>query len=247
MLAELRMALSVDKEGFGYYQSSNMQGVLMEHLENSYAEKLHQQGLKPYSQHIEGREEKEWVIKTFTKEAYQEIITPLLCGEFSGFCIEKKDMHVKILEKRLKTMGKGELLEEFYSGSLNRHILIEFLTPTSFKSDGKYLIITEIRHLYQSLMNKYSAASDELTMCDQETLGQLTENSSIEKYRLRSTCFPLEGVKIPAFMGELGIYISGTETMARYARLLFRFGEYAGVGIKTAMGMGALRIKEAKK
>ena len=59
MLAELRMALSVDKEGFGYYQSSNMQGVLMEHLENSYAEKLHQQGLKPYSQHIEGREEKE--------------------------------------------------------------------------------------------------------------------------------------------------------------------------------------------
>ncbi len=84
-------------------------------------------------------------------------------------------------------------------------------------------------------------------MCDQETLGQLTENSSIEKYRLRSTCFPLEGVKIPAFMGELGIYISGTETMARYARLLFRFGEYAGVGIKTAMGMGALRIKEAKK
>ena len=103
MLAELRMALSVDKEGFGYYQSSNMQGVLMEHLENSYAEKLHQQGLKPYSQHIEGREEKEWVIKTFTKEAYQEIITPLLCGEFSGFCIEKKDMHVKILEKRLIT------------------------------------------------------------------------------------------------------------------------------------------------
>ena len=81
---------------------------------------------------------------------FQANITPLLCGEFSGFCIEKKDMHVKILEKRLKTMGKGELLEEFYSGSLNRHILIEFLSPTSFKSDGKYLIIPEIRHLYQS-------------------------------------------------------------------------------------------------
>ena len=54
MLAELRMALSVDKEGFGYYQSSNMQGVLMEHLENSYAEKLHQQGLKPYSPQYAG-------------------------------------------------------------------------------------------------------------------------------------------------------------------------------------------------
>ena len=37
--------------------------------------------------------------------------------------------------------------------------------------------------------------------------------------------------------------IDGTDTMARYARLLARFGEYSGVGIKTAVGMGALRMK----
>ena len=84
-------------------------------------------------------------------------------------------------------------------------------------------------------------------MCDEETLVQLTENSNIVQYKLRSTFFPLEGVRIPAFKGEINIKVSGTTTMAKYARLLARFGEYSGVGIKSAIGMGALQLKEAKK
>ena len=32
--------------------------------------------------------------------------------------------------------------------------------------------------------------------------------------------------------------------MARYARLLMRFGNYSGVGIKTAMGMGAIKLEK---
>lgn len=247
MLAELRMKLQVDKEDFGCYQSSNMQGIMMEQINSSYAEKLHEQGLKPYSQYVVGGEQKEWVVKTFTKEAYREIITPLLDGELSEFCIEKKEMHAKIIGKELKTVRKQELLDEFYSDVCDRYLSLEFLTPTSFKSDGRYIIIPQVRYIYQSLMNKYSAASEDLNMCDEETLVQLTESSSIVQYRLKSTFFPLEGVKIPAFKGELSIKVSGTATMAKYARLLARFGEYSGVGIKSAIGMGALRLKEAGK
>ena len=35
--------------------------------------------------------------------------------------------------------------------------------------------------------------------------------------------------------------MKGSETIARYIRLLFHFGEFSGVGIKTGMGMGAIR------
>jgi CRISPR-associated endoribonuclease Cas6 len=35
--------------------------------------------------------------------------------------------------------------------------------------------------------------------------------------------------------------------MARYLRLLLSFGEFSGVGIKTAMGMGAMRIRRDKR
>lgn len=244
MLAELRMKVEADKPDFGYYQSSNLQGVLMQQIAPAYAQQLHEQGLKPYSQHLELGSSKEWVIKTCTEEAYQNIILPLLDQEFSQFIIEKKDIHIKILEKKRKTENKKELLDEFYSDHCEHYLNLEFLTPASFKSNGRYIIMPDMHYIYQSLMNKYSAASAEIDMYDEETLEQLAGSSEIIRYRLKSALFPIEGVKIPSFMGEMGIKIKGTDTMARYARLLARFGEYSGVGIKTAMGMGALKIKE---
>ncbi len=247
MLAEFRMKVEADDPKFGYYQSSNMQGILMEHIETKYAELLHAQGIKPYSQSLLSGEEKEWVVKTCTKEAYQEIILPLLDSGFTSFDIEKKDIHVVVKEKSLNTVKKKDLLDEFYSDTGSRGLDLEFLTPTSFKSNGKYVIIPELRYIYQSLMNKYSALSENMEMYDEETLKQLCDNSTIIRYRLRSASFPIEGIKIPSFQGEIGIKITGTDTMARYIRLLARFGEYSGVGIKTAIGMGALKIKERGK
>ena len=243
MLAKLRMKLEVDCAEFGYYQSSNMQGVLMERLDSSYADKLHMAGLKPYSQYIVEGSQKEWVVNTLTQEAYQKIIIPLLDKEFTNFNIEKKEIPIKIQEKELKTISKKELLDEFYSEEYNRYINLEFLTPCAFRSNGKYVFMPDVRFIYQSLMNKYSAASEDMDMYDEETLEQLINCSEIVRYRLKSMFFPLEGVKIPGFKGELCIKVKGTATMARYARLLVRFGEYSGVGIKTAIGMGALEMK----
>jgi CRISPR/Cas system endoribonuclease Cas6 (RAMP superfamily) len=40
--------------------------------------------------------------------------------------------------------------------------------------------------------------------------------------------------------------LHGPDTLARYVRFLLRFGEYSGVGIKTAIGMGGIRIKEGR-
>lgn len=243
MLAKLRMKLEVDCAEFGYYQSSNMQGVLMERLDSSYADKLHMAGLKPYSQYIVEGSQKEWVVNTLTQEAYQKIIIPLWDKEFTNFNIEKKEIPIKIQEKELKTISKKELLDEFYSEEYNRYINLEFLTPCAFRSNGKYVFMPDVRFIYQSLMNKYSAASEDMDMYDEETLEQLINCSEIVRYRLKSVFFPLEGVKIPGFKGELCIKVKGTATMARYARLLAKFGEYSGVGIKTAIGMGALEIK----
>lgn len=43
MLAELKMEIETDNTDFGYYQSSNMQGILMENIDTSYATYLHEQ------------------------------------------------------------------------------------------------------------------------------------------------------------------------------------------------------------
>ena len=77
-------------------------------------------------------------------------------------------------------------------------------------------------------------------MVDEETLEELCKSSEIVKYRLQTIPFPLEKINITGFVGKIGIKIKGSETLARYIRLLFRFGEFTGVGIKTGIGMGGI-------
>lgn len=247
MLAELKMEIETDNTDFGYYQSSNMQGILMENIDTSYATYLHEQRYNPYSQHLEIGEKKYWVIKTLKKEAYEQVILPLLDVNFQDVELKKKNIHIKINKKEVKIKPKKELLDKFYSNDVNRIINMELLTPTAFKSCGEYIIMPELRLIYQNLTNKYGFSCEDMEMCDSDVLEELSSNSKIINYRLNSTFFQMEGVKIPSFRGKMGIKINGTDTMAKYARLLMEFGEYAGVGIKTAMGMGAMRIVERSK
>ena len=80
------------------------------------------------------------------------------------------------------------------------------------------------------------------SMIDEETLEQLCENSRVICYDLKSVPFHLEGIKIPAFIGKITIKLTGTQTLANFAHLLLQFGTYSGIGIKTAIGMGAVKI-----
>ena len=57
----------------------------------------------------------------------------------------------------------------------------------------------------------------------------------------------MEGITIPAYKGNITVKMKGNDTISRYARLLFSFGEYSGVGIKSAIGMGAMKCFDRKK
>ena len=101
----------------------------------------------------------------------------------------------------------------------------------------------DIRLLLQSLMKKYSEDGSD-AMQDEETLNQLVDAYEPNRYRLYSLPFPMGDINIPAFSGDLSFRMHGAETMCRYVRMLLRFGEFSGVGIKCSMGMGAIQWQE---
>ena len=242
MLAELVLKIDDGTKPLDERAGSVMQGVLMHLIDADYAAKLHQTGINPYSQCLLKEECLEWHIRTTTEEAFEKIIEPLNNPDFLEIKIEQKKITLPIKEKSLRSLPKKELLNEFYSEKCDRHLLFAFQTPAAFKSGGHYVILPDMRLIFQSLMNKYNASGEDMQMYDQETCEEIAAQTIVTRYRLRSTSYPLEGLTIPAFRGELGIRIGGSETLARYARLLARFGEFSGVGIKTGMGMGALRL-----
>lgn len=47
-----RLELTLDSKEIDYKNSSNLQGVIMENIDNEYADILHTQGYNPYSQYV---------------------------------------------------------------------------------------------------------------------------------------------------------------------------------------------------
>ena len=241
-----RLKLQLDTKEINFQQSSNLQGIIMENIDSQYASFLHGNQLNPYSQYIIKKNGASvWYIQTVTAEAYENIILPM--AKLKEIEIKKKELHIKICARELQTYEEAELVREFYEEKCPRYLEVSFLTPTAFKQDGKYVAYPDLRLVYGSLMRKFSEASDEMDMVDESILQDLTDKSEIVRYRLRTVPFPLEQVRITGFEGNICIRINGPETLARYVRMLIRFGEFSGVGIKTGIGMGAMQFCRREK
>lgn len=246
MFAKLSIELETENHIFMPYQKAViLQSVLMGQLKPDYAEQLHQSILHPYSQSLVNEKGKNiWTIYTTNKEAYQSIIKPLESLDFKNFKIKKDNLEVTIKKKELLQIEKNKFMEMHYFENQNRYFSILFRTPTAFKQQGKYIYYPDLQLIYQNLMNRYDASDLEENLLDEEVLEQLTAYSSIIQYHLRSTYYMLGKVKIPAFIGEIIVKCNGPQAMANFSNLLFRFGEFSGVGVKTAMGMGNIAIAE---
>ena len=222
--------------------SSLFHGALMERLSDECATNLHEQQLHPFAQHLEKKgDDWFWVINSLDDATAEAVIRAL--DGVHELELKKRDARISLTPFSQERMTEDELREIFYRGKDGRYITIRFITPTSFKRSGEYLIFPDLFCIYQSLMNKQDALNSE-GYFDLETLEELTQNSKITRYKLSSTVFSLEGVRIPSFIGSVTIRMDSTATMRRFVNMLFAFGEYAGVGIKTSLGMGAITIEE---
>lgn len=246
MLARLEMKLEAETK-LSYQMSSAFHGALMEQLSPEEAEILHTPKLHPYTQHLEFTPEKSlWVVTALHEDALEKIIYQKLLP-LKEFTLKKQQIHIRITEKKLTEYADQSLAALLYSEKAPDYIQLHFLTPTAFKQNGEILFYPDIRGIYINLLNRYAAAAEKTEMKDEDTLEALCKGTKIVRYDLKSVPFPLEGIKISAFIGKITLKLSGTNTMRNFANMLFHFGEYSGVGMKTSLGMGAYRLLEKEE
>lgn len=232
-----------DNEKMSWSSAGLFHGYLMEQIDTEYAARMHENGLKPYSQSITGSsEEAVWTISTLNDEAGDKIIGPLLRNEVKTINIKKRNSIYEIIGKEMRTESIDSLISKYYFSDCSNMIRIKFLTPTAFRSYNKYIFYPDIELIFKSLMRRFDAFSEQLKVESEETLEQLVKCCEITGYNLRSTSFGLEGVRIPSFTGSITIKIRGPQPLINLAAVLLRFGEYSGVGIKSAIGMGMIGI-----
>ncbi|MDR3258872.1 MAG: CRISPR system precrRNA processing endoribonuclease RAMP protein Cas6 [Fusobacteriaceae bacterium] len=243
MLSSLIIRLKPENDlPFSINYGSLFHGIIMENIDENYANILHDSGLKPYTQHIErDKDAFVWIINALNKEANEKILNIFYNHKIKKFYLRDKDKKLIVENMERIEITYDSLVETTYFSENSRMFQINFTTPTAFKSDGEYIFYPDIRLIYQSLMNKFNTFSEENSMDSEETLEHLKSYTKIYKYNLRSTFFYLEGVKIPSFTGYIQIKINGPKELVNLSHLLFKFGEFSGIGIKTAIGMGNIK------
>lgn len=245
MITELKIKLRYRaEERLSYQITSVMHGILMDHIDWKYGNEMHQNGLKPFTQTISEIKEDTfiWRICTLTEEAKIQIIDRLI--KIDEFYMKQRNLKLKVLERSYKELSYDSLIENYYFQEQNRNITIRFCTPTSFKSQGNYVFMPSVRLIFQSLIQKYDKFSCSTEIGSEEIMEQIERYVSIIRYRLKSTVFSLEGIRVPAFIGTITLRIKGPQQLVNLIKMLLIFGQYSSIGIKTALGMGQIQVEE---
>ena len=222
------------------------QGWLMEQLPNEYVERLHHSGLKPYTiKATPTGDTIHFVVGLLNDQASKQIGSLLLNPDCREINLDMSQQRCfSIVEKHIQHLTEKDLSEIFYhSGEVQPGFSLYFRSPTAFKSQGEYIFFPDVRLLFQSLMKKYSYVFDGSEHVDVELLEEICQQTKITGYRVSSSYYPVHNVRIPGFVGEVRFKCRGNQTLRNYIAMLLQFAEYAGVGIKTSMGMGAVSLK----
>jgi len=228
------------------YLGAVFQSILLENINLDLASELHsgEHSLRPYHSAVYLVQENEYVWELV---ALNEILAESFQARLSSLFT---DHHLKSFDTKIKYLGKyesestsyNELFKKFYSSDFkeNDRVSIKFLTPTSIKTDGRYLHYPREDLILFSLLKKWDNFSDEIKLFDMDLYQTISNSLHISSINhLKSQFMNIDKGKVSGFIGHVNFKIKAqTRQINQLINLLLEFANYSGIGIKTAIGMG---------
>ena len=153
--------------------------------------------------------------------------------------LKNKDLEINVKSFSIQKKSYEDLFLE-----CTERKRIRLITPTSFKSNGITHIFPNISTLISGVITKINQHSETAELGDKKIIDELLEKVYIKDYNLRTKVFYLENIKIKGFLGTIDLAIKGEETtLANILNFLILMSEYTGLGIKTSLGMGGVKIE----
>jgi len=226
---------------------SIMHGHLMEYISPAWAARLHEEALRPYSQCVRREDGQDyWYLNALTEEAAENILGPAMVE--GSFFSRQRDYSIGLGGwETVREESYDELEERFFRGAPYFSDSLTLLTPCAFKTGGEYEVFPRRDLLFKGLIGKWNAFSSSSCLEEENLAEHLAQSLRIKGYRLSLSSFSLEGRRVPAFIGELTLGGFKSEAAGRLASMLLYYASYAGLGIKTALGMGAFSVRAERR
>ena len=135
--------------------------------------------------------------------------------------------------------------EKIYETSeISEKICVNFITPTSFKSGNKVNLLPEPKLIFKGLIRKWQKFSELKINIDLRKV--IEEEVVISGYELKTEKVETNSMGwFTGFVGKVYLdFLSKDEEVLKWLNALINFGEFCGVGRKTTMGFGKIRVFE---
>lgn len=243
MINKITVELDLPESIRFQYLGSVLHGVLMDYLSDDIADQLHHEfAYSPLKQRIYHKNKKViWEIVCMSDNLFKEIVK--LFSSKNSLLLKYYQTNIDIQSFQIEKINVQHMMNQLLQvEDLSRYVRLNIQTPMSFKYQNSYMIFPDVKRFFRSIMIQFDAFFEEYKMYDKETLNFLEKNVNIVDYKLKSTRFNLEKVKIPSFTGEIVFKIKGPLPFLQLTHFLLKFGEFSGSGIKTSLGMGKYSI-----
>ncbi|WP_054697327.1 CRISPR system precrRNA processing endoribonuclease RAMP protein Cas6 [Syntrophomonas palmitatica] len=228
-----------------YNWGSLFHGFLMRVLPAETAALLHESVLRPFSQYVRplGTQQLAWNIGLWDADIAECIVQAVM--PLSRIELEQKGIILEVCGVQRITLTETEYFNRFFMcQNPCRRYEIEFLTPCTHKQNGNYALFPSLELIVGSLSRRYSAFVQDISLDDSNVMQEAANHMRIVRYSLRSAVYYLDNTKITGYTGKITLVLNGPEQLARLSGALLSFAEYSGLGIKTALGMGGVRVNQ---
>lgn len=237
MITQYKIALGAVANHRLYSDSAyRLYAYLLEQLPFDEADWLHESGV--VCQFLTYEKEKQrylWTLNLLSDETAQ-VLRPVLDG-LQVVTIENQSFPV--LEQTLEEIRLEDLMARGREET-DRRTSVRFCTLTAFKQNGRYVIFPQERLILQSLILRWNEVFPQCPLEDEDAFQALLSGLHIVDYRLSTSRFLLKGVRIPGFTGSCLIEAKLALPLLELWNTLVAFANYAGIGIKTGLGMGGV-------
>lgn len=209
-----------------------------------YGESLHEQNMRPISQHVwydRITQQSYWTLNLLNECAAEQFLPVMEHSEEAMLhrgAVTFVNKQVEIIDSADAFFARAKAQE-----SPNRYAM-EFVAPTAFKQNGRYVIFPQEGLILRSLIMRWNECFPETPLDDDDAFDAMLRGLHITDYSLRTVRHPLKQTRIPSFKGRIILESRLPAPLSGLFSTLYHFTPYAGIGIKTALGMGGVRIEE---
>ena len=243
MLTQYRLTLCSDElpqltPEWGY----RLYSALLAQAPPAFSRRVHADAVTPVSQFLICEGAPVWTVTLLGQEA--EAALGELLETCSFFRLEKHGLRLQVAHRTRRSVADVEELFRQAESSAGMYRL-RFCTPAAFKSRGQYLNLPTSRLMVCNLVKKWNGSVPDCFIEDTDGAGldAIAEGLFWREFALRSENYYLKGHRIPGFVGTAAVENQLSGFHRQLANALILFSSYAGVGIKTALGMGGVQIQ----